>query len=106
MNDLPEWLASWKRQGMDWHRTSTSLLESLNADVAAKLVSRDFRRACGSTSGILKNLDGNQSAGIAEHSIMAQLIEDEVQHGLSSKESAWLAGSLSFVTLLYYPRLC
>jgi hypothetical protein len=39
---LPSWIASWKRDGQEWHRQETAMLEGFNADVAAQMVCAEF----------------------------------------------------------------
>ncbi|KAJ7139436.1 cytochrome P450 [Mycena epipterygia] len=69
MKRLPTWMAKWKRDGLKWHEQETDMFESLNAGVGEKMAKGNF-----------------------EHCFVSGLIETEQRHGLSKKESAWLAG--------------
>ncbi|KAJ7610296.1 cytochrome P450 [Mycena polygramma] len=69
MKWLPSWIAKWKRDGLKWHEEETKMFELLNGKVAEKM-----------------------ATGQSEPCFVRELIETEQRHGLSQKESAWLAG--------------
>ncbi|KAJ7834053.1 cytochrome P450, partial [Mycena olivaceomarginata] len=69
MNWFPSWMATWKRDGLEWHEQETKMFERLNGGVAKEM-----------------------ATGQSEQCFVRELIETEQRHGLSQKESAWLAG--------------
>ncbi|KAJ7671941.1 cytochrome P450 [Mycena rosella] len=69
MKRFPTWMAKWKRDGLEWHEQETQMFEKLNAAVAEDM-----------------------ATGKSDHCFVRELVETEQRHGLSKKESAWLAG--------------
>ncbi|KAJ7611372.1 cytochrome P450 [Mycena polygramma] len=71
MNYLPKSLAPWKRDAEDWYRKDSKVFEDLYAEAKHRVKS------------------GEECPSFA-----ANLVRDVERHGLSDKESAWLAASL------------
>lgn len=69
LNYLPVWLAKWKREGLEWHEQETRMFQAFNAKV------REKKTGAAGTHCFVDSLNTNQR-----------------YHGLSEKESAWLAG--------------
>ncbi|KAE9386851.1 cytochrome P450 [Gymnopus androsaceus JB14] len=63
---LPNWMAKWKREGLEWHRKDTEMFEGF----------------------MDKATQGNKP------SLAASLLSQQVKHDLSPKETAWLAGTM------------
>ncbi|KAJ7653935.1 cytochrome P450 [Mycena polygramma] len=71
MKYLPKSLAPWKRDAEDWYRKDSKVFEDLYAEAKHRVKS------------------GEECPSFA-----ANLVRDVERHGLSDKESAWLAASL------------
>jgi len=69
LKHLPSWLFKSKREGLEWHERETKMFEEFNAEVEEK-----------------KKLDNVDTC------FVKGLVASEQRHGLSKKESAWLAG--------------
>ncbi|KAJ3848269.1 cytochrome P450 [Lentinula lateritia] len=71
MKYLPSSIAKWKREAEEWYRKDSELFEGLFLEVQQRVTSGEERP-----------------------SFAANLIRDSERHGLSDKESAWLAATL------------
>ncbi|KAF5343067.1 hypothetical protein D9758_011141 [Tetrapyrgos nigripes] len=71
MKHLPEAIAPWKKEGMEWHRKDTVMFQEF-------------------MDGVRKQVN----AGEAKPSFAAGLIEKKKTHQLSTKEESWLAGTM------------
>ncbi|KAE9389979.1 cytochrome P450 [Gymnopus androsaceus JB14] len=71
MLHLPNWMAKWKREGLEWHRKDTEMFEGFIDKVKTEMVTQ-----------------GNKP------SLAASLLNQQAKHDLSPKETAWLAGTM------------
>ncbi|EIM88908.1 cytochrome P450 [Stereum hirsutum FP-91666 SS1] len=71
MKRLPEFLAPWKKEGLEWHRRDTVMFQEF-----------------------MDKVRGQMKAGESKPSFAAGLIEKEKHHNLSKKEESWLAGTM------------
>lgn len=93
---LPDWLATWKREGRkELHRFSATFLEFID-DIREKMVSPFIH--CQSPAAI--KYVAFQKAGSAPKSLATALIENEGKHGLSKEQAAWLAGAVLWVIII------
>ncbi|PPQ65061.1 hypothetical protein CVT26_015757 [Gymnopilus dilepis] len=71
LNHLPRWMASWKRDGLEWHRRDTEMFMKFNKEVQEKTYP-ETSASC-FVSDLLENTDANE---------------------LSEEEAAWLPGTM------------
>ncbi|KAE9397734.1 cytochrome P450 [Gymnopus androsaceus JB14] len=71
MLHLPDWMAKWKREGSEWHRKDTEMFEGFIGK-----------------QEVLIATEGNKPC------FVASLLDQQAKHGLSRKETAWLAGTM------------
>ncbi|ESK84098.1 cytochrome p450 [Moniliophthora roreri MCA 2997] len=71
MKHLPSWMAKWKRDAEEWYKRDSEMFESLFYEAKQRVKSGEDRP-----------------------SFAANLVRDTERHGLSDRESAWLAATL------------
>ncbi|THU86529.1 cytochrome P450 [Dendrothele bispora CBS 962.96] len=71
MKYLPEFIAPWKKEGLEWHRKDTKMFQEF-----------------------MDSVRGRMKSGEAKPSFAAGLIEKQNTHKLSPKEESWLAGTM------------
>ncbi|KAI3603513.1 cytochrome p450 [Moniliophthora roreri] len=71
MKHLPSWMAKWKRDAEEWYKKDSEMFESLFYEAKQRVKSGEDRP-----------------------SFAANLVRDTERHGLSDRESAWLAATL------------
>ncbi|KAK7446329.1 hypothetical protein VKT23_014535 [Stygiomarasmius scandens] len=71
LNLLPPWIAKWKREALAWHAQTTEKLCELLGDVRERM-DDESSKSC----------------------FCSLVLENNERHGLTSKETAWLAGTL------------
>ncbi|KAJ3871066.1 cytochrome P450 [Lentinula edodes] len=96
INNIPGWMAKWKRDALAWHQHESEMFESFNADVERKI-----------------------AYGVAKACFVTDLVEGKERNKLSKKEAAWLAGimfsagaetttaSISnfFIAMIHFPKV-
>ncbi|KAJ7122958.1 cytochrome P450 [Mycena epipterygia] len=71
MKRLPNWMAKWKREGLEWHRKDTLMFQEFMDGVRVE-VTEGTNKPCFASS----------------------LVENEKRHDLTTKEESWLAGTM------------
>ncbi|KAI3620758.1 cytochrome p450 [Moniliophthora roreri] len=71
MKHLPSWMAKWKRDAEEWYKKDSEMFEGLFLEAKQRVKSGEDRP-----------------------SFAANLVRDTERHGLSDRESAWLAAAL------------
>ncbi|ESK85729.1 cytochrome p450, partial [Moniliophthora roreri MCA 2997] len=71
MKHLPSWMAKWKRDAEEWYKRDSEMFEGLFLEAKQRVKSGEDRP-----------------------SFAANLVRDTERHGLSDRESAWLAAAL------------
>ncbi|KAJ3859432.1 cytochrome P450 [Lentinula novae-zelandiae] len=96
INNIPGWMAKWKRDALAWHQHESEMFESFNADVEQRI-----------------------AYGVAKACFVTDLVEGKERNKLSKKEAAWLAGimfsagaetttaSISnfFIAMIHFPKV-
>lgn len=71
MKNIPSWLATWKREGLEWHRKDSAMFQEFMDEVKTEV-----------------------DAGNYKPSFAANLYLNNTRHQLTRKEESWLAGTM------------
>lgn len=89
MKRLPTWIAPWKKWGLEWYKKDSEMFEGFYDGVAKTMVS--WNKTELEHENPHKD---HQREGDFKPSFASSLIERQEEHGLSTHEAAWLAGTI------------